>query len=410
MINDDAVQSNQLRLLLEEICCDICRFRHANQNASAIPKLQIIREFYLGSPGLFADILVVTESTPPYYVEVKYGYPTATLLAHLRRKYNNPKAKLGDVRGLIVVAEAESEAARLALEQELAQSLLPGFKIEVWDEKRVLSLLLEQFGVEVASLKFANMREIREMIERAKGFHAFGGVSLSDYRNDPLTSELLWHFDFWRLLDFRKSQGKTPTSILPPGLYRNVAVIVGDLCSFSSYVRDTRDDDLIRHCLTSFYSKARYEIINQGGMLYQFVGDSVVGIFGIPDQKPAFTEAALQAGRNLISIAGSVSNHWQRHLDRAQPASGLRAGIALGDLQIVSLRPFGRTHMGVIGDAINLAARLQAAAQPNEIVMSNTFYNRLDESAQNGLIEMEPMEARNVGNIKAWRTGVQLNG
>jgi class 3 adenylate cyclase len=65
--------------------------------------------------------------------------------------------------------------------------------------------------------------------------------------------------------------------------------------------------------------------------------------------------------------------------------------------------------MGVIGDPINLAARLQAAAQPNEIVMSNTFYNHLDGDSQSGLIEMEPMEARNVGNIKAWRTGTPLS-
>ena len=37
--------------------------------------------------------------------------------------------------------------------------------------------------------------------------------------------------------------------------------------------------------------------------------------------------------------------------------------------------------------------------------MSNTFYNHLDGESQTGLIEMEPMEARNVGIIKAWRTG-----
>jgi len=252
------------------------------------------------------------------------------------------------------------------------------------------------------------MAEISELIDRAKGFHAFGGESLATYRNDPLSSELLWYFGVWRLLELRKNKGLAPVNMLPPGLYRNMVVLVADLCSFSSYVRDTRDDELVRHCLTAFYSKARYEIINRGAMLYQFVGDSVFGIFGIPDQKPGFARDAVLAGKSLISIGSSVSHHWQRNLDRAQPASGLRVGIAIGDLQILSLRPYSRTNMGIIGEAINLAARLQAAAQPHEIVMSNTFYNQLDSESQTGLIEMEPMEARNVGYIKAWRTGTPL--
>jgi hypothetical protein len=47
-------------------------------------------------------------------------------------------------------------------------------------------------------------------------------------------------------------------------------VLLADLCSFSSYIRDTGDAEVVRESLTAFYSKARYQIINNGGMLYQF--------------------------------------------------------------------------------------------------------------------------------------------
>jgi len=107
----------------------------------------------------------------------------------------------------------------------------------------------------------------------------------------------------------------------------------------------------------------------------------------------------------LCRIGDSVSHHWQRRIDRVQNATGLHVGIALGDLQIVSLRPFSRLHVGAIGDCINVAARLRAMAGQSEIVVSNAFHERLSEESQARCAEIEPVEARNVGRIRAWRLG-----
>jgi len=52
----------------------------------------------------------------------------------------------------------------------------------------------------------------------------------------------------------------------------------------------------------------------------------------------------------------------QRLIDQVQPAAGVHVAMALGDLQVLSLRPLSRTHMGVIGDCINLAARLNTVS------------------------------------------------
>ncbi|PYR61749.1 MAG: hypothetical protein DMF85_01480, partial [Acidobacteria bacterium] len=191
--------------------------------------------------------------------------------------------------------------------------------------------------------------------------------------------------------------------ILPPGQYPAVAVLLADLCSFSSYVRDTSDAEIVRESLTAFYSKARYQIINSGGMLYQFAGDEAIGFFGMPDHAEGFTDAVLDTARALCRIGESVSQHWQRRIDRVQNAAGLHVGVALGDLQIVSLRPFSRLHIGAIGDCINVASRLLALAGPSEIVLSNAFHQRLDEDNQTRCSEIEPVDARNLGRIRAWK-------
>ena len=303
----------------------------------------------------------------------------------------------------IVLVVDRASRSGWEIERELTPHLRPGLVLEVWDEARFLSLLAERFGVGVSEITAENLLDVRQAIDRAKGFHAFGGASFSGYEHDPLKADLLWHFGFWRLQQLRGTGRETPRDILPPGGYPGVAVLIADLCSFSSYVRDTVDTEIVRESLTAFYSKARYQIINNGGMLYQFAGDEVVGLFGIPDHPRGFTNAVLDTARALCRIGESVSQQWQRRIDRVQPAAGLHVGVALGDLQIVGLRPFSRLHIGAIGDCINVASRLLALAGPSEIVVSNAFHQSMAEHS--GCEEIEPIDARNVGRIKAWRIG-----
>ncbi|HSE98589.1 MAG TPA: adenylate/guanylate cyclase domain-containing protein, partial [Blastocatellia bacterium] len=224
------------------------------------------------------------------------------------------------------------------------------------------------------------------------------------WTNDFLQLSLLWHFGFWRLKQLREHHNLSPRAIMPPGSYKSVAVLMADLCSFSSFVRDTRDDEVVRHCLTMFYSKARYEILNTGGMLYQFVGDEVIGLYGLPDRAAGYIESALDCAQALVDLGNSVSNEWQRQIDRVQEACGVHIGMSLADIQVVSMQPFGRAHIGAIGDGINMAARLLAQAGPSEIVVSNGFYQGLSQTSQADFEESPPIDARNIGRIKAWRS------
>src|SRR5262245_11689765 len=74
-----------LRLLLEEVCCDLCRFEHVHKDGCKPEDVRIDREFPLGVG--FADIRVEAPGSPAYFVEVKFGYSNEVLRRHLRRKY-----------------------------------------------------------------------------------------------------------------------------------------------------------------------------------------------------------------------------------------------------------------------------------------------------------------------------------
>ena len=397
----------QLRLLLEELCCELCRFEHAASGDLNPERVRIDREYYLGKPGAFADIRVIPAFADPYIVEVKFGYPVDRLLSHLRRKYSEPNPALAGVVKIILVIDSAGRPDWPRVESEAAKGLAPGLELEVWDESRLIRLLHDRFQIEIPAITPANLLEVRQAIDRAQGYYAFGGESLTSYDHEPLNAELLWYFGFWKLRHLREAKQLRPREILPPGLYRGVVVLLADLCSFSSYVRDTPDGRVVRESLTSFYSKSRYQIINSGGMLYQFVGDQVIGLFGIPDRPARFVQTALETAQSLVSIGDSVSHHWQRQIDRVQATGGVHIGLAIGDIQIVSLRPFGRTHIGAIGDSINIAARLMSSAGPGEIAVSNSFLQALDEEDRVNFQEMEPLEARNVGRIKGWKLSTE---
>jgi class 3 adenylate cyclase len=394
------VHLQELRLFLEEICCNLCRFRHVEEEGVDPETVRISQTTSLGMPGLFTDIRVKLPDRPPYFVEVKYGYPPEQIVSHLERKYGCQAPRQAGPSKVILVVDAKRHPDWPQIQRRIEAGLQPGLTLEIWDEERLSGLISSHFDTKIDSVSSeADVIELRTALTRAKGRYAFG----NDWTGSELQTHLLWHFGFWRLKQLREKNGLLSRAILPPGMYREVAVLIADLCSFSSCVRDTPDDAVVRHALTSFYSKARYEVLNTGGMLYQFVGDEVIALYGIPDQPGDYLQAALECARSLVDIGNSVSHEWQRHIDRVQTAEGVHIGMALGDVQVVSLQPFGRAHLGTVSDGINMAARLLGPAGPSEIVVSNSFYQALDAEAQAPFVQIEPVDAHNVGRINAWR-------
>lgn len=389
----------QLRLFLEEVCAEICRF-HAIRESGAQPgDVEVAREVDLGLPGAFADVVVRTPGQPGYIVEVKYGYAADRMVQHLARKYQVPSPTLPDASRLVLVVDAIDRADWPDLQRRLREAVRPEMKLEIWDEARLREMIAETFEVKLAAITPDGLSELREAIDCAKWRWAFG----PEHVNSPLRSSLLWHFGYSRLQQLHREYGLAPEQVLPPQRYRDTIVLLADLSSFSSFVRDTRDDEVVRNALTTFYSNSRYAIINSGGMMCQFVGDEVLALFGVPDIRDGYAQNALECAHALLQIGSSVSNRWQREIDRIQPSGGVHVGMAMGDIQTVLYRPFCRTHVGVIGDAVNLAARLLSQAKANEIVVSNTYFQGLAEKNQVGFHELDPIEAKNVGLIKGWK-------
>ena len=389
----------QLRLFLEELCCEICRFQVVGHHGLGAEEVTVAREVDLGVPGAFADVVVRSPNRPPFFVEVKYGYASDRMAEHFVRKYQEPSPAVPGADRVIVVLDRAERADWPQLEARLRKVTHKDLKLEFWDEDRLRELIDQCFGVKLGDMTNDGLNELRNSIDDIKWRWAFG----ERHVESPLKTSLLWHFGYSRLLQLHKVHKFAPEQILPPRRFRNAVVVLADLSSFSSFVRDTRDDEVMRNALTTFYSNSRYAVINTGGMMSQFVGDEVLALYGVPDVQDGYAKRALDCARSLLQIGSSVSNRWQREIDRIQPSGGVHIGMAMGDIQSVLYRPFCRSHVGIVGDAVNLGARLLAQASTHEIVVSNTYFQTLPDRDQALFQELEPLEAKNVGLIKAWK-------
>lgn len=401
MQNDHRKKESDLKelcLFFAEICCNLCRFQHLSEDGISPEHIRISQEVYLGVPGAFADIKVQIPGSSAYFIEIKYGYSRQKLIRSLCRKYSKDTPGLENASKLILLIDNELFRDWPEIEPEIQPHIRDSLRLELWSEAQLLSRISKIFDVSINAFSETDISALRSAMDKAKGVYAFG----DEWANDSLQLSLLWHFGFWRLKQLRE-RGFVSREIIKPGLYKNVVIVMADFCSFSSYVRDTRDDEVVRYCLTSFYSKARYEILNNGGMMYQFVGDQVIGLFGFPTQTSDYLKEALECAKNLADIGTSVSHEWQRLIDRVQNSKGVHVGMAMGDVQIVYLRPCGRTRIGAVSDSVNMAARILNYASSGEIVVSNTYYQGLDEVTQADFEELEGIDARNIGKINAWK-------
>jgi class 3 adenylate cyclase/tetratricopeptide (TPR) repeat protein len=132
-------------------------------------------------------------------------------------------------------------------------------------------------------------------------------------------------------------------------------VLFADLVS-STELGASQDPERTRTILDRFYDAMADEISRAGGTVEKFVGDAVMAAFGVPAALEDHVERALHAGLAM-----------RRRLEELFGGSlSLRIGINTGEVVVGRAR---KQSSFVTGDTVNMAARLEQAAEPGEILV-----------------------------------------
>ncbi len=151
------------------------------------------------------------------------------------------------------------------------------------------------------------------------------------------------------------------------------------------------DPEVVRRRVTRFFETVSHCVVQHGGIVEKFAGDAVMAAFGVPQ---AHEDDALRAARAALAMRAAVD---ELELEA-------RIGIEAGEVVVD-----GSESTFATGEAVNLAARLQEAARPGEILVGPTAY-RL---AAGSLVveDAGPLELKGIdGHLRAWRVVDMLDG
>jgi class 3 adenylate cyclase/tetratricopeptide (TPR) repeat protein len=153
---------------------------------------------------------------------------------------------------------------------------------------------------------------------------------------------------------------------------KTVTVLFCDVTG-STALGESIDPEALRELLGRYFERMKAIVESHGGTVEKFIGDAVMAVFGVP---LVHEDDALRACRAAIEMRDEF------------PELGIRGRIGLNTGEVVT----GTEERLATGDAVNVAARLEQAAQPGEVVIGEPTYALVKSMVEAELAE--PLELK----------------
>ena len=142
------------------------------------------------------------------------------------------------------------------------------------------------------------------------------------------------------------------------------------------------DAEDLRELLNDYFDRCRLSIEQHGGVVEKFIGDAVMAVFGLNASREDDPEQAIHAGLAISQVLGQLV------VDPARLPGSLatRVGIHTGEVVVGALGERHADEFVVVGEAVNLASRLQSAAPAGGVLITHDTYRHV-----RGVFEVQPV-------------------
>jgi class 3 adenylate cyclase len=189
-----------------------------------------------------------------------------------------------------------------------------------------------------------------------------------------------------------------------------VYVLSIDICSYSAFVHATPDLQVAMNMLHEFCDRCREAVIETGGAIDRVTGDSVLAFWGLLGEVDY--RIPLDAGFRLLEIAEEIATRWQDEIDEVISPRGARAGLSHGEVTFMTMAS-AYPGFSLLGDVVNLAARLQAVAEPGSLLISNRFRKMIEDMENFEVLpiddgdDKEGIIIKNMGSVHAYSVALR---
>jgi len=141
--------------------------------------------------------------------------------------------------------------------------------------------------------------------------------------------------------------------INPAGVEVDVSILFCDVCDFTAFASGADSPEQVVAALNRLFETFAPIVARHGGHVDKFVGDGMLAVFGAPESYADHADRALATGCEIVeAVEGGA-------------AGTLRVGVGINSGRVVagSIGGAGRLNFSVIGDAVNVASRVEAATR-----------------------------------------------
>jgi adenylate cyclase len=176
-----------------------------------------------------------------------------------------------------------------------------------------------------------------------------------------------------------------------PDVRAHAVVLFADLRGFTS-ISEQLDPQRVVPLLNEFFSLLTEITFKYDGTVFHMAGDCLMLGFGVPLEQPDSAQRAVSAAREMLSGFAELSRSWR---ERYQIEAGLGIGINEGDVVAGNVGSSAYMNYTIIGDTVNIAARLCQRARAGEILFSSSLKRSLDAHGLDiGATPLPPLQLR----------------
>jgi adenylate cyclase len=191
-----------------------------------------------------------------------------------------------------------------------------------------------------------------------------------------------------------------PEGPFPTPVVWNATILFTDIRGFTGLTeRFAHDPEGLLDVLNAHLTRVLRSIAICGGVVEKFVGDGVMATFGAGGEQSDHVDRAMAAAIGIVGANEALNRRcagdWGFRLD-------VSVGIASGAVVIGSVGSNDRSEIGVLGDAVNIGARLVMHAGPGEVLMTGTVYRAVSDMLQSELTTQSTVRGR-TGSLEIYR-------
>ena len=154
------------------------------------------------------------------------------------------------------------------------------------------------------------------------------------------------------------------------GTRNEATILFTDVRGFTAY-SETRNPEEVVEALNEYFAIVTQYILEHGGFVDKFIGDAVLGVFGVPIPHGDHAERAVKA---MVEMQKELKKRAEQNNNFLLSRIGV--GINSGIVVSGTLGSQVKMEYTVIGDSVNIASRLNHLAGPGEIVISKSVYEQ----------------------------------